>query len=246
MKYKLEIIGFNIESCILAQNAGADRIELCASPGEGGTTPSYAFTKEARRLLHIDLYTMIRPRGGDFLYTDIEFAIMKNDILICKELSCDGVVFGILTEDGKIDKSRCRELIEIAYPMNATFHRAFDRVANPYESLEDVIDLGFERILTSGLVPSAVNGHSTLAALTKLAEDRIIIMPGSGVTASNIIDLAKSTGAQEFHSSASFFLESKMNYTNALMNENLSCVTVDEKEVREMATLLKNYEGSKN
>ena len=245
MKNKLEIIGFNIESCLVAQNAGADRIELCASPGEGGTTPSYAFIKEARQLLHIGLYTMIRPRGGDFLYTDVEFTIMKNDILACKELGCDGVVFGILTEDGKIDKTRCRELIELAYPLNATFHRAFDRVANPNESLEDVIDLGFERILTSGLVPSALNGKNTLAALIKLAEDRIIIMPGSGVKASNIIEIAKKTGAKEFHSSASIAFESKMNYINTMMNESLSYVSVNENEVKEMAMLLKNYEGSK-
>ncbi len=170
---------------------------------------------------------------------------MKNDVLACKELGCDGVVFGILTEDGKIDKARCHELIDLAYPLNATFHRAFDRVSNPYQSLEDVIDLGFERILTSGLVPNVVNGESTLAALIKLADDRIIIMPGSGVKASNIIDIAKSTGAKEFHSSASMGLESKMNYTNTLMNEYLSYVSVNEKEVKEMAMLLKKYNGPK-
>lgn len=241
MKYKLEIIGFNIESCLIAQNAGADRIELCASPGEGGTTPSYAFIKEARKKLKIDLYVMIRPRGGDFLYTDAEFEIMKNDVLACKELNCDGIVFGILTGNGKVDKERCSELIELAYPLQATFHRAFDRVANPFEALEDTISLGFERILTSGLVPSADNGKNTLAAMIKLAEDRIIIMPGSGIKASNIIKIAKSTGAKEFHSSASMPAESKMNYTNTMMNENLNYVTVNEKEVTAMAGLLKNY-----
>lgn len=242
MQYKLEIIGFNIESCVKAQNAGANRIELCASPGEGGTTPSYAFIKEARKKLEIELYVMIRPRGGDFLYGTDDFEIMKNEVLICKELNCDGVVFGILTPDGKVDKERCRDLIELAWPLNATFHRAFDRVANPFEALEDIIDLGFERILTSGLVPNAGNGKSTLAALVKLAGERIIIMPGSGVKADNIIDIAESTGAKELHSSASMPAESEMKYFNTMMNENLSAVTVNEAEVKKMATLLKEYE----
>ncbi|HJY21936.1 MAG TPA: copper homeostasis protein CutC, partial [Hanamia sp.] len=124
MPHKLEIIGFNIESCMAAQDAGADRIELCASPGEGGTTPSYAFIKEARKKLNIDLYVMIRPRGGDFLYTNEEFEIMKNDVMACKQLGCDGIVTGILMEDGKVDKERCKELLEYAYPLEATFHRA--------------------------------------------------------------------------------------------------------------------------
>ena len=116
MNYKLEIIGFNIESCIAAQEAGADRIELCAGPGEGGTTPSYAFIKAAREKLQIDLYVMIRPRGGDFFYSDEDFEIMKNDAAICKQIGCDGIVTGILTKDGKVDKKRCKELIEFVYP----------------------------------------------------------------------------------------------------------------------------------
>ena len=244
MKYQLEVIGFNIEGFIKSQSAGAHRIELCASPGEGGTTPSYAIIKVAREKLLIPLYVMIRPRGGDFLYSDDDFEIMKNEVLMCKELNCDGVVFGILTEDGKVDKERCKILMEMAYPMQATFHRAFDRVANPFESLEDIIELGFERILTSGLVPQAYNGKNTLAALVKLAAGRIIIMPGSGVKSSNIIDIAESTGATELHSSASIPAESKMNYVNPMMSEKLSTVTVNEEEVKKMVELLKKYEDS--
>jgi copper homeostasis protein len=240
MNYKLEIIGFNIESCIAAQEAGANRIELCVGPGEGGTTPSYAFIKAAREKLQIDLYVMIRPRGGDFLYNDDDFEIMKNDVAICKELGCNGIVTGILTADGKVDKSRCRKLIEMAYPLEATFHRAFDRVADPFEALEDVIELGFERILTSGLKPKAIDSLELLSKLTRQSE-RIIIMPGSGVTAENIITIAKSTGATELHSSATFSEGSKMAYKNAEMNETLNHVTVNKEAVKKMVDLLKDY-----
>ncbi len=239
---KLEIIGFNIESCIAAQDAGANRIELCAGPGEGGVTPTYSFIKAAREKLQIDLYVMIRPREGDFLYSDEEFEMMKADIAICKQLGCDGIVTGALTKDGKVDKERCRELIECAYPMEATFHRAFDRVADPFEALEDIIELGFERILTSGLKPKAIDGIETLAALIKQAGDRIIIMPGSGITSENIIEIAESTGAEELHSSASVFAESKMEFQNAGMNESLTHVTVDKLKVKKMVELLKEYE----
>ena len=241
MPHKLEIIGFNIESCIAAQDAGADRIELCASPGEGGTTPSYAFIKAAREKLHIDLYVMIRPRGGDFLYNDEEFEIMKNDVLLCKQSGCDGIVTGILTEDGKVDKKRCEELIGYAYPLGATFHRAFDRAAHPFEAMEDIIDLGFERILTSGLAPKASEGIETLAGLIKKSAERIIIMPGSGVNASNIISIAASTGAKEFHSSASYYSESKMKYYNSLMNESLKHIMVNKEEVKTMVELLREH-----
>ncbi len=242
---KLEIIGFNIESCIAAQEAGADRIELCASPGEGGTTPSYAFIKAAREKLQIDLYVMIRPRGGDFLYSDEDFEIMKNDIEICKTIGCDGIVTGILTTDGKIDKTRCKQLIELAYPLEATFHRAFDRVKDPFESLEDVIESGFERILTSGLKPKAVENTDLLSQLVKKANERIIIMPGSGVNSENIISIAERTGAKEFHSSATFSKESEMGFLNSGMNESLTHVSVNKEEVKKMRQLLDTYSKSK-
>lgn len=241
MNYKLEIIGFNIESCIAAQEAGANRIELCANPEEGGTTPSYAFIKAAREKLNIDLYVMIRPRGGDFLFSNEDFGIMKNDIAICKQLGCDGIVTGILTIEGKIDKKRCSELIDLAYPLEAAFHRAFDRVANPSEALEDIIDLGFERILTSGLKPKAIEGAHILSQLIKQSDERIIIMPGSGVNSENIISIAKSTGAKEFHSSSGNLIESKMEFTNPYMNETLNYIGVNKEEVRKMVGLLNEY-----
>lgn len=239
---KLEVIGFNIESCEAAQNAGAHRIELCASPGEGGTTPSYGFITAARKKLHIDLYVMIRPRGGDFLYSEEEFGIMKRDVAICKELNCNGVVFGMLTKEGNVDKERCAELIDLAYPMEATFHRAFDRVADPFNALEEIIELGFERILTSGLKPKAVEGKQTIFQLISMANDRIIIMPGSGVNAENIIELAETTGATELHSSASIFKERKMDYLNP-MNESLEYIRVSEDEVKKMVELLTGHQS---
>ena len=238
----LEIIAFNIESCVTAQEGGASRIELCAGPGEGGTTPSYAFIKSARENLHIQLYVMIRPRGGDFLFSDEDFRLMKNDIEVCKQFNCDGIVTGILTKDGKVDKKRSKELIEVAYPMEATFHRAFDRVKDPFESLEDVIELGFERILTSGLQPKATDGAQLLSQLIKQSDGRISIMPGSGITSQNIISIAETTGATEFHSSASVLKESKMEYINANMNESLNYVSVNIEEVKKMVQLLEEYQ----
>jgi len=241
MNFKLEIIGFNIESCITAQDAGANRIELCASPGEGGTTPSYAFIKTAREKLHIDLYAMIRPRGGDFLYSKEDFEIMKKDIAICKENNCNGIVTGILTKDGRVDKKRCRQLLELAYPLKATFHRAFDRVNDSFQALEDVIDLGFERILTSGLKPKAIEGADLLSQLIKQSNERIIIMPGSGINSQNIVSIAKITGAREFHSSASVSIQSKMEFVNGNMNESLDYIAANKDEVVKIVGLLRDY-----
>lgn len=232
MTFKLEVIGFNIESCVIAQHAGAHRIELCDNPGEGGTTPSYGFIKAAREKLQIELFPIIRPRGGDFFYTDVEFEIMKADVKICKELGCDGVVIGMLNADGTVDTKRCKELIELAYPLGVTFHRAFDRVKDAAKALEDIIEIGCERILSSGLRPTAMEGTDTIAALIKQADERIIIMPGSGVCSDNIVELAKRTGAVEFHTSARMNIDSKMNYVNEAMKENLKSVSLDEDEVK--------------
>ncbi len=240
MKFLLEIIGFNIDSCRLAQAAGANRIELCDNPGDGGTTPSYGFIKKAREVLQIELYCMIRPRGGDFFYTDEEFEIMKNDVLTCKKLGCDGVVIGMLNQDGTVDKDRCKKLIELAYPMGVTYQRAFDRVKDPFAALEDIIETGCERILTSGLVPSCFDGAQLIAQLIQQADERIIIMPGSGLRASNVTDVAKITGATEFHTSARINIDSTMHYTNEAMKENLQTVLVDEEEVKQIIANLKS------
>ncbi len=240
MNFILETIAFNIDSCLKAQAAGANRIELCDNPGEGGTTPSYGFIKAAREKLNVQLYPIIRPRGGDFLFSNDEFDIIKADIKICKELGCDGVVIGILNEDATIDKTRCSQLVNLAYPMGVTFHRAFDRVANMDQALEDVIEIGCERILTSGLYPTAFEGVNNLKKLIAQANERIIIMPGSGVRASNIAELANNTGAMEFHSSARKIIGSSMKVFNETMKENLQTVDVDGEEITQMLEQLKS------
>jgi copper homeostasis protein len=234
MKFILETIAFNIESCTKAQTAGAQRIELCDNSGEGGTTASYGFIKAAREKLQIQLYPIIRPRGGDFLYSDDEFEIIKADIKICKDLGCDGVVIGMLHKDATIDKIRCSQLINLAYPMGVTFHRAFDRVVDIEQALEDVIEVGCERILTSGLYPTAMEGLGNIKKLITQANERIIIMPGSGVRASNIIEIALQTSAVEFHSSARKMTSTSMETFNDTMKENLQSVDVDEEEIRMM------------
>jgi len=241
MKFKLEVIGFTIESCLIAQAAGAHRIELCDNPSEGGTTPSYGFIKTARENLSIDLYPIIRPRGGDFLYSEIEFEVMKADIEVCKNLGCNGVVIGILNADGTVDKKRSKQLVEIANPMKVTFHRAFDRTNDPFQAMEDIISIGCERILTSGLQTVATDGEELLNKLVKKANDRIIIMPGSGVKSDNIKTLIRNTNATEFHSSARTFVNSKMEFINESMNEQLTSVTTMSKEIKKMIEIFENF-----
>ncbi|MBC7981712.1 copper homeostasis protein CutC [Candidatus Parcubacteria bacterium] len=238
MKFRLEVIGFNLETCLIAQSAGAYRIELCDNPGDGGTTPSYGFIKTARKMLQIKLYPMIRPRGGDFLYSEAEFETMKTDIQVCKDLGCDGIVTGILNADGTVDKEKCRQLVELSYPLGVTFHRAFDRTNDPYKALEDIIAIGCERILTSGQKPTALAGAELIHGLIQQAAGRIIIMPGSGILSDNILAIAEKTGAQEFHSSAKIFSNSKMNFQNNGMQENLTSILADAVEVRKIIELL--------
>jgi copper homeostasis protein len=242
MHYKLEIIAFNIKSCQIAQSSGASRIELCDNPADGGTTPSYGFIKAAREKLHIELYCMIRPHGGDFFYSDEEFEIMKTDVQMCKQLGCNGVVIGILNKDGTVDKERCKKLVALAYPMGVTFQRAFDRVNNPFKALEDIIETGCERILTSGLVPNCLNGAPLIAQLIQQAAERIVIMPGSGLRSSNVVEVAKITCASEFHTSARIFIPTKMSFIVAGMKEDLQTVMVDGEEVKKIAEALKNYQ----
>ncbi|MEI7662615.1 MAG: copper homeostasis protein CutC [Bacteroidota bacterium] len=186
-------------SAVEAQRGGADRVELCENLHDGGTTPSAGSIRFARKNLHIGLFVMIRPRGGDFLYSDDEFEIMKDDIRVAKELGADGVVFGILLPDGTIDKQRMKVLVDLARPMGITCHRAFDMTADPFGALEDLIALGIDRVLTSGQQPTAPQGESLIRDLVARAAGRIIIMPGSGVKEHNIARLAETTGAQELH-----------------------------------------------
>ena len=213
-KVLLEICTYSLEYAIAAQAAGADRVEFCASPAEGGTTPSAGAIELARKHLTIALNVLIRPRGGDSLYTAPEFESMKQDIRLCKQLGADGVVVGVLLANGHIDRERCGELVELAKPMSVTFHRAFDMAADPFAALEDAIAIGCDRILTSGQARSAVEGADLIAELVRRARERIIIMPGAGVTDLNMAELAAKTKAREFHSSARTFVPSPMQYRN--------------------------------
>lgn len=211
---KIEVVAYNIESALKAQEGGADRIELCASPGEGGVTPSFGTIEAVRQNINIDVFVMIRPRGSDFLYNNYEFHAMKRDILQCQKISVDGVVLGILNPDGTIDKKRCAELIDRVKPLQVTCHRAFDLTRDPFQALEDCIEAGFNRILTSGQRNKAEENTELIAALVKQAGSRITIMPGSGINAGNAGRILAETGVRELHTSAFVYRKSNMQYFN--------------------------------
>jgi len=212
----LEVCANSVTSAIAAQEGGAVRVELCENLFEGGTTPSYGQLLLARKLLHIKLYVLIRPRRGDFLYSDLEFEVMQADIRNCIEAGCDGIVIGILNADGTIDKQRCSELVRMArqWGLGVTFHRAFDMCVDQYQALEDIIEIGCERILTSGGKSTAIEGANVIAHLVEKAAGRISIMPGSGISENNVADLVHFTGVTEVHSSARVKTEGKMKYKN--------------------------------
>ena len=199
---KLEIACFNLQSAVIAQENGADRVELCAGIEVGGTTPDLEITKKVRELIDIDLNVMIRPRGGNFVYSDAEFEQMKFEIIEFKKLKVDGFVFGILNEDNSINTIQNTELVNLAKPFPCTFHRAFDEVSNVFQSLEEIIECGFQTILTSGQMPNVVEGVYRLAELVSKANNRITIMPGGGLRASNIDFIQEKTKATFYHSSA--------------------------------------------
>lgn len=226
--YKIEICANSVASCLEAQKGGAYRVELCAGIPEGGTTPSYGEIAVARKMLNIKLNIIIRPRGGDFLYSEVEHEAMLHDIEMAKKLGVDGVVIGCLTADGKIDMVRNKELVDAAKGMNVTFHRAFDMCKDPFESLEQIISLGCNTLLTSGQRPTAIEGVSLLSELVAKADGRIVIMPGSGVNEDNIAILAKETKATEFHFSAREPIDSKMEYRNPNLKMGGTVVSIDE------------------
>jgi copper homeostasis protein len=210
MKFKLEICVDNIVSAIIAQESGADRIELCGSLPEGGTTPGLGTIRSVRENITIGMHVIIRPRGGDFLYSHSEYEIMKRDIDICGENGVNGIVLGILLPDGNIDIDRTSKLIEYSRPMSATFHRAFDLTDDPIRNLEAVISTGSDRLLTSGQQNKAEDGLDLINKLVEISNDRIIIMPGSGLNESNIRLIADRTGAREFHLTGRKIIDSGM------------------------------------
>lgn len=206
-----ELCAYSVEACHMAAEAGLTRVELCSAPAEGGLTPSAAMIKAVRPIEGIRLHIMIRPRGGDFLYSDEEFALMKSDIEFARECGADGVVIGLLNADGTVDTARTSELVAAAGDMDVTFHRAFDMTRDLDEALEAVISAGCSRILTSGGCNSAAEGLETLRRLTVLARGRIGIMAGAGVRPANAAGIA-AAGVDAVHFSARSRRESSMSF----------------------------------
>lgn len=228
----LEVCAFNLQSCVIAEKAGAYRVELCDNPVEGGTTPSYGTIKRTRERISIKLYPILRPRCGNYYYDADEIEILKQDIAVCKELGCDGISIGVQKIDGQIDVDRLKEFVELAYPMKVTCNRAFDATPDPFRALEDIIDAGCERILTSGQKSGAPEAGELLGQLVTAAGNRIIIMPGAGIRASNIKKLMEESGAKEYHGSVRKATVNPMSFSNPLVTDFGNVYLPDEEELR--------------
>ena len=222
----LEIAANSVASALAAQEGGADRVELCSALELGGLTPSSAQIAIVRERLRIPLHVLVRPRAGDFVYNDEEFETMLGDVETCRSLGCDGVVVGILDENGHVDMARCRELVGAAQGMGVTFHRAIDVSRDPLLALEDVIALGCDRVLSSGARASAHDGAALLLAMVLRARDRIVVMPGAGLDATNIARVRELTGACEFHASA------KRAHASAMRHAADPALAMDAGEIR--------------
>ncbi|MFT2008475.1 copper homeostasis protein CutC [Pontibacter sp. 13R65] len=198
----LEVCVDSILSAVAAEKGGAQRVELCSGLSEGGLTPSYGLIKIVRKSINIGLHVLIRPRRGDFLYSELEVEIMKRDIEVAKELGADGVVVGALKPDGQVDVELMQSFMAVAKPLSVTFHRAFDVTPDPYKALNDLIELNVDRLLTSGQQGTALEGAALISELIERAGNNLTVMPGSGVNERNMQELLKLTGATELHTSA--------------------------------------------
>lgn len=234
----LEIAANSLASAQAAQAGGAARVELCAALELGGLTPSHATIELTRAELHIALYVLIRPRAGDFLYHASEVRTMCRDIEACARLGCDGVVVGAMDADGGIDMATCRDLVGAAGALGITFHRAFDLVHDKERALEEIIELGCERVLTSGGAPDAMHGAACIAGLVRQAAGRLAIMPGAGIRADNVAALAAATGADEFHASAKRLLPSRLATPHAFPDMAAGEWRTSEPEVRALVAAL--------
>ncbi|WP_207515759.1 copper homeostasis protein CutC [Longitalea luteola] len=238
MPHILEVCAFNLPSAVIAEKAGARRVELCENPADGGTTPSYGTIKLTREKIGIALYPIIRPRGGNFFYDEDEFAVIKQDILLCKQLGCDGISTGVHKQNGEIDTERLKRIVEWAYPMGVTCHRVFDATPDPLQALEEIIDCGCERILTSGQQSTAPEGMALLGQLVQQAAGRIIIMPGAGVRSGNIQTLIDGTGATEFHTSARITAPDPVTFRNPAITDAGPWYIANEEELRKILDVL--------
>ena len=230
----LEICANSYQSAKNAQEAGAHRIELCQELSVGGITPSFGLIKKVALDLIIETYVLIRPRSGNFTYPESEFEVMKQNIRICKELGCSGIVSGVLKEDNTLDILRTKELIELSKPLSFTFHRAFDCVPNPIKTLEQLIDLGVDKVLTSGQEPTAEKGIELLKQLDEYAGDKISILPGSGINPENA-KLFKDAGFKEIHASASSKIE---NDTSSSIFDSVQTVS-DKEKIKKILKVIK-------
>lgn len=242
----MEVCVDNIESAINAAQGGAARIELCSSLSEGGLTPSLGVFKTIKKLITIPIFVMLRPRGAmDFVYSEHEIESMKYDAESFKNAGADGFVFGILTTKGEVNSKICAEILRITNPLPTTFHRAFDCVAYPLESLKVIIDLGFTRILTSGQKNHAIEGHQLLKTLIEKAENKIIIVPGSGVNENNALDLLQKTGATELHGSLRTRIKRHFNVNSEMFGEstdlNYQLLITDTDKVRKIVSILHEW-----
>lgn len=235
----LEIAANSLASALAAQAAGAHRVELCCALGEGGLTPSYATIALARERLRIPLHVLVRPRGGDFLYDELELETMRADVEACVRLGCDGVVLGVLDADGDVATTACRELVAAAGPLAVTFHRAFDLARDAQAALEAIVELGCARVLSSGQAAGAPAGTGLLRRLQEQARGRVVVMPGAGIAAGNIARVRALTGANEFHASAKRALPSRMRHRPARLDDMQGGEwRSDEDEIRRMLAAL--------
>lgn len=242
-KYSFEICIDSVESALIAAAGGAHRLELCDNLIAGGTTPSLGMLQQCKKAVDLPVMFMIRPRGGDFLYSDQEFEVMKQDILLAKEAGAEGVVFGILTAEGEVDKERNQLLLNLARPMKCTFHRAFDMAKDPKQALEALIEIGFDLLLTSGLEANVDLGTPLLIELVKQADKRIQIMAGAGVNSTNVEQLILTTGVNHIHASASHSLTSSMKYRNPRLSmgqEGYDEFSLNQTSLSKVSAILKN------
>ena len=242
---KTELCAYSVEACRVAARLGVNRVELCASPAEGGVTPSLATIEQVVAIDNLDLSVMIRPRGGDFLYSDEEFSTMLRDIEHARTAGATGVVFGILTADGKVDVERTRQLVEASKGMETTFHRAVDMTVDYEAAVEAVIEAGCDRILTSGGYDKAIDGIDNVRRAVEIARGRIEIMAGSGVVAANA-EALKNVGVDALHFSAKKMVVGGMQYRNPRISmggsaavDEFSLRVVDEEEVTQILKLIR-------
>ena len=234
-----EVCAFNIQSAIIAERAGAARVELCDNPVEGGTTPSYGTIIETREKITIDLYPIIRPRSGNYFYDEEEYAIIRRDIMICRDLGCDGISVGTQKINGDIDTEMLKRIVEWAGPLGVTCNRAFDCPPDPFKALEDIISCGCERILTSGQRSAAPDAGELLGKLVKAAGNRIIIMPGAGIKSNNIKKLVQESNATDYHGSARKIAANPVTFINKEVSDYGNVYITDEQEVRDIIAQLK-------